>query len=252
MLSIRIVTAGAVAAMAFVLAGASANAQTSASDQAGKPLSLLAGLAPPHESKVHEAKAHTHEKAAGRTIGKTAAKSSIAKNSIAKNTTLASKRRNRIALAQSQEPPAQPAPMTPPAAVWPLADAASPSDIATPTPSETAPPDNGTAPHEVVVGGQTVEVAAADQVNQIDLAAGDDSITAATPANKAEAAPAMQTVLTAPVNDDAGQNPRPISNASWFAQVLAALGGAFAAGTVAWFLIGSGPVRTDREIVASE
>lgn len=35
-----------------------------------------------------------------------------------------------------------------------------------------------------------------------------------------------------------------IGSASWIAQVLAALGGAVAAGTLAWFLIGGGPVRT--------
>ena len=239
MLSIRIVTAGAVAAMAFVLAAGGASAQTAASDQAGKPLSLLAGLSPPHDSKVHETKARAHEKAASRTIGKTAAKSPIAKN-----TKLVSKRHNRTAAAQSQEPPAQPAPVTPPAAVWPLTDAASPADIATPTPSETAPPDNEAAPHEFVVGGQTVEVAAADQVNQIDLAANDDGVTAATRIDSSEKTQVMQTVLAAPAHEDASQNAGPISNASWFAQVLAALGGAFAAGTVAWFLIGSGPVRT--------
>src|SRR5476651_1577280 len=101
MLSIRIVTAGALTAMAFVLAAGAASAQTATGDQAGKPLSLLAGLAPPHESNAHETRARAHEKAAGRAIGKTAAKSFIAKNSIAKNTKLASKRPNRIAVAQS-------------------------------------------------------------------------------------------------------------------------------------------------------
>jgi hypothetical protein len=35
-----------------------------------------------------------------------------------------------------------------------------------------------------------------------------------------------------------------VGGASWIAQVLAALGGAVAAGAVAWFLIGGGPVRT--------
>ena len=34
-----------------------------------------------------------------------------------------------------------------------------------------------------------------------------------------------------------------MGSASWIAQVLAALGGAVAAGTVAWFLIGGGPQR---------
>ncbi len=58
MLSIRIVSAGAVAAIAVVLAVSGATAQTAASDQAGQPLLLLAGLRPPHAAKTHEAKAH--------------------------------------------------------------------------------------------------------------------------------------------------------------------------------------------------
>jgi hypothetical protein len=34
-----------------------------------------------------------------------------------------------------------------------------------------------------------------------------------------------------------------VGSASWIAQVLAAFGGAVAAGVVAWFLIGGGPQR---------
>ena len=34
-----------------------------------------------------------------------------------------------------------------------------------------------------------------------------------------------------------------VSSTSWFLQVMAALGGAAAAGSVAWFLIGSAPQR---------
>ena len=225
MLSIRIVTASAAAAIAFALAVGGASAQTAASNQAGKPLPLLAGLRPPPEIKAH-------------------AKKTSAKIAAAKHTKLASKRHNKIAVAQAEVPPAQPAPLAPPATVGPLADTAPPADIVTTASPETATSDTETTPSTVVVGGQTVQVTSPDQVNQIDLAANDDGVTAATRIDSSEKTQVMQTVLAAPAHEDASQNAGPISNASWFAQVLAALGGAFAAGTVAWFLIGSGPVRT--------
>jgi hypothetical protein len=43
----------------------------------------------------------------------------------------------------------------------------------------------------------------------------------------------------------AAPNSSTIGSASWVAQVLAALGGAMAAGTLAWFLIGGGPPARD-------
>jgi len=72
-----------------------------------------------------------------------------------------------------------------------------------------------------------------------------------------EPADASQNASDQPANDqnagaaqnDSAQNTSAqdtsaVGSASWIAQVLAALGGAIAAGTVAWFLIGAGPVRT--------
>ena len=41
----------------------------------------------------------------------------------------------------------------------------------------------------------------------------------------------------------AHEDKNPVGSASWIAQVLAALGGAIAAGSVAWFLIGASPQR---------
>ena len=40
------------------------------------------------------------------------------------------------------------------------------------------------------------------------------------------------------------QQPNEVGSTSWILQVLAALGGAVTAGTVAWFLIGGTPQRT--------
>ena len=94
-----------------------------------------------------------------------------------------------------------------------------------------------------------MQIASPDQVNAIDLAAapGDDA-PAAMPGDHADAAPASQSALAAPVHRDAGQSAATVGSAvgsaSWLAQALAALGGAVAAGAVAWFLIGAGPLRT--------
>ncbi len=98
----------------------------------------------------------------------------------------------------------------------------------------------------MVVSGQTEQTESADQVNTLDLAVQRGALPATPPNDPAAVAPASttQTALAAPVQAQEGQNAATVGSASWIAQVLAALGGAIAAGAVAWFLIGSGPVRT--------
>lgn len=229
MLRIRIFAAAAALCLTALLSY-SAAAQTTV----GKPLVLLAGLKPPHETRTS-----VHAKAAHKTHRKLAARKSKA----------------RLAARADQEIAAQPAePQTPPAALpdnTGLADSAPRADSA--APAAAAQTEN---PNQVVVAGQTVQIAAPDQVNALDLAAdntGDgaanqaldaDPATPALPPDSADAAAPPQAVLAAPLHEEAGANTAPVGNASWIAQVLAALGGAVAAGAVAWFLIGSGPVRT--------
>jgi hypothetical protein len=243
MLSIRIVSAGAVVAIAVVLAVSGATAQTATSDQAGKPLLLLAGLRPPHQAKTHEAKtrrakAIVHAKAADRAVKETASRKPSANAAIR----LAG-RKHKVAARQSEEPPAQierPVQTTasaPPPNSWPVADTTLPVTDAMPVAdsataaSRSAAPDSGLTPSALVVNGQTVQVTSPDQVNEMDLA---DNNNAA----------ASHVAFAAPVQEDASQNASRVDSASWIAQVLAALGGAVAAGSVAWFLIGFGPVRT--------
>ncbi len=242
MLSIRIVSAAAGAAIALLLATGWATAQTATNEQPGKPLALLAGLRPPHESKVHATASIVHTKTAGRTIKQTAAKRSAAK----RPTQLARKKFHEIAAAPSQEQPL--APSVAPANNRPVADAAPRADMATASDmamaapqaglAEAAPLDSGLS--AIVVAGETVQVASPDQVNDIDLAADDGNhanLTTA-PSERTEVK-SMSHVFAAPVHADASA----VGSASWVAQVLAALGGAVAAGTVAWFLIGFGPQR---------
>jgi hypothetical protein len=149
--------------------------------------------------------------------------------------------------------------------------------------ADPAQPDNASSASTVVVGGQTVTIAASDQVNELDLAAdsatmqstpaGDRTDLAAALAAKASQAKESQVALIAAdqnandgsagaqslntqdagapetAQDTDGQNAAPssspIGSASWIAQVLAALGGAMAAATVAWFLVGAGPQVRD-------
>ena len=223
--------------MALVLAAGGAVAQTS--DQVGQPLKLLAGLRPPHEAKAHVSKGRLHAKTAHNTIQTAARK-------LAARTKLAGKKHSKIAAAQFEPAPAQTAPVAPSANTLPAADAAAPADAAQAPQADNVPPaDNTPLQSAITVGGQTVQVDSPNQVNELDLAAGDNNgaPAIAAPSDRADAAPAAQTVLAAPMHQDESQNVDPVGSASWIAQVLAAFGGAVAAGAVAWFLIGSGPVR---------
>jgi len=193
-------------------------------------LTLLAGLHPPHTAKARERPAH-------RKIAKLERKR-VAAHSPA------------VAAA---EPAAPPAPAAMPNNAWPAppqpapdntvaaAPAVQPAPPVTPPAAPAATPAASDAtPTAIVMNGQTVEIAAPDRLNAIDRAAEDNHDTpTAMPTDRADAATPVQTVLAAPVHDDAS----PVGSASWIAQVLAALGGAMAAGVTAWFMIGPDPQR---------
>jgi hypothetical protein len=140
----------------------------------------------------------------------------------------------------------------------PAAPTAMTADAATLAPVQQMPaapqivaPTAGT-PSQLVIDGQTVQVASADEVNEIDLAASDASV-----ANAASRGPklASNTPPSAVTESAAKSEPTSaelveaqtpeISTASWILQILAALGGAIAAGTVAWFLMRSAPPRVE-------
>jgi hypothetical protein len=135
-----------------------------------------------------------------------------------------------------------------------------------------APPTGMTpgvpVPNELVVAGQTVQLASPDEINELDIAANDTQPPArdADPTDTTSPYPARNEAVEATSKSDsliaAQQQPsvsqvsNQVSNqvssqvgsqvgtASWIAQVLAALGGAVAAGSAAWFLIGVTPQRT--------
>jgi hypothetical protein len=290
MLSIRIVTAGAILAMA-VSAAAAQNAATAAP---GKPLPLLQILKKPATAKfnprIRSARktattklARTAPRTEPRTAANTAPKSrrfakaaarhlrpriaaaaarhsrspiapaaAIAKNSPLPIATAAAaapanvwQQPNTLAIAEPA--PAEAAPAS--ANIWPSADPPAVADAGTaasaPAPKATdaaqpkSPSDSALS--EIVVGGQTVKVEPPNQVNAIDLAA-DKPDAAEDVALKSDFAAASATpqamVVGASRADDSA-----VGTASWIAKVLAAFGGAVAAGSAAWFMIGSSPPR---------
>jgi hypothetical protein len=274
MLRIRIVSTAAATAIALALAAGGAAAQTASTDQAGKPLSLLQLITQPS----------TATPAVSASSAATAAKRPKLKR-------VASRTHNKTAAAHDADPPADAAQSTASADAWLAASAPTATAVPTAAPvdpqSSNAQPANEPLPSAVQIGGQTVQVAAADQANEIDLAADNTPPVAPPmeftepPGDRADAssdrsnvmamadamakAAAARAASVAPAAADASQNVSDqnaspaenagaqnadaqnlsaVGSASWIAQVLAALGGAIAAGVVAWFLIGAGPVRT--------
>jgi len=217
---IRVVSLAAVVALAVAVAAAGANAQTATNDQAGKPLALLAGLKPPQQTK-----ASVHAKAGSKKPVK------VAKRNI-------TEKHRAAAAAQTPETPAPANPV--PENVWPRPDQTTPANTAA-AEQAAAPAADDPPLSAIVVNGQTVQIASPDDVNDIDLAADDRNAApaAAARSDRVDMAPEATPVVATATRDDAS----PVGSASWVAQVFAALGGAIAAGSVAWFLIGSGPQR---------
>jgi hypothetical protein len=163
-ISVAAATTIASAVAACVLAATGASAQTASADQVGKPLSLGQPLTP--------------TAAASEPAGTSA--SSVKKPRLRK---FASKR-HKTAAKQSTDRPADTAQNNASANAW-LAASATPANSASGiapagnvqtaqsdnAPQRTAPSPNAGLPSAVVVGGQTVQIAQADQVNAIDLAA---------------------------------------------------------------------------------
>jgi hypothetical protein len=233
MLNFRIVTAATISLLvSFTIVGG-ATAQTATNGSPGKPLQLLKIFAQPKQATKPHAK---H-------LAKSSVRARLAAHRITKlHRSVAAARRLRAVTKIAQAP--DPVPTPAPASILPDVNSAAPTNAAAaeggPLPVS-APAD--AAPSELVIGGQTVQVTSADDVNEIDLAARQNApLIMATTAPKtdfAAAEPAPQSVAATPEQKE----PSPVGSASWIAQVLAALGGAVTAGSVAWFLIGSTPQR---------
>ena len=231
MLSIRMVAAGAALMLLSGLTAGGALAQTATDQAPGKPLQLLQWSHTTAQSS--EPKARPRAKRAERKITHTA-----------------------TAVAKHRRSPVKTAEATPQATVWaPLNAVASKSTkiaaTVEPVPQAGLAPANPT-PSELVVAGQTVQIASPDQVNELDLTAQDSAATATNtmPAAPAASVPATNNVPAPASKSDSlattwsQLSASQVGSTSWIAKVLAALGGAVAAGSAAWFLIGATPQRT--------
>jgi len=147
--------------------------------------------------------------------------------------------------AEVNEPPAQPQAAPATAGLWPADNSVPPIGFAvTESKASSAAAPMEPPIGELVVGGETVKIASEDEVNDIDLAANDGDVQG------------RRAMLNSAINADDATLPKsdslraalalpsPVGSTSWLLQVLAALGGAVAAGSAAWFLIGATPQRT--------
>jgi hypothetical protein len=147
-------------------------------------------------------------------------------------------------VAAAAAPQAPPAPTSETA--WPVATQASVAESAAAVPATLQPGPAIAPPSELVIDGQTVRVASPDDANEIDLATNEQgALPVAAPAVKAAS---TETAAPTDKSDSAAaavsQTPSSkVGSTSWLMQVMAALGAAVAAGSVAWFLIGSAPQR---------
>ena len=228
-----------------VLVGGQAVAQTAGTGPVGKPIQLLQLMQPgnseakPHERSVAKHKSKSHLAAKNPASTKLASKESTSNG--APNITAV------VAAAATARAPSAPTSET----AWPAAAQAIVAENAGAVP--TLRPGPAIAPpSELAIDSQTVRVASPDDANEIDLAANEqgapvsDALLAAATAVKATS---TETVAPADKSDTGAaavsQTPSSnVSGASWLLQVMAALGAAAATGSVAWFLIGSAPLRT--------
>jgi hypothetical protein len=259
MLSHRIVPASAVL-LAVTIGSAAAQEQTSV----GKPLQLL-------QFARHDARPPAHHRA--RTVEKlikhAEVRRHIAKRTVARHHMMFAAvhshavHAHRVAEAVPVPPPAaaQARPAASPATMWPAADAAQPGSIAVPAPQAAAQnvktepvvsdATNAIAADAIATNGQVAQVAPQPQANPPAVAA-DAHPAAAEPApvQSAAAAPAVRAMIVSPAPAESTAK-SPIGSAPWLLQVLAALGGALAAGALAGFLILRGrSVPRDEEFFA--
>jgi hypothetical protein len=251
MLSLRGITAAAVVVFMSAAAVEGALAQTATTDAPGKPLQLLRIIEAPARPK---AVAHNRIHAA---LHRVAAVRSA-------------KRHTVVAEAKTEQsaPTAQDA--MPTVSAEDAETTAPTSFVAAEPPTRPAPSLGEPVMGPLVVGNQPVEVASQTDVNALDLAADKtaDAPANASPVNAApeDAAPSYKVAaISAPpvavTSDTASKSdsikagltapapapdaaPTAVGSPGWIAQVMAALAGAVAAGTIAWFLIGAAPQRT--------
>ncbi len=219
MVCLRIVAASAALLIGIGTATAETGAEGAPGSVPGRPISL----APTTQPATVTAKKPAHVKSAAKLDKKT------------------EKRAHRkFAAVRPVHVAMQGAAASPTPAAWPALSRMPASDAASMAPPASAFPANPPSDsqlREMVIDGQTVRISSPNDVNELDLA-GDKNGGAPAATKSDTPAPASASVATV-----AAADATPMSDSSWYMQVFAALGGAVAAGSIAWFLIGSAPHR---------
>jgi hypothetical protein len=255
---VRIVSAGASFLLFLAVTLTGAAAQTAPDGAAGQPLPLLQFV---HKGRVSRPKLRPHPELARRL-----AKRKPIERRIAKRTFI--KRHGALAEARHAIRPrviAQAAAGAPGQDIWPSAETAAPAGIASLAPDQVPAPVAteavvDTNPNQIVAsghsvptampsGGNTDNVAPApaaspNSLPAANVAARGSTPTAKTTAPQSGAATPVVRAMVVKAEPQSANPADPIGSASWIAHVLAALGGAIAAGAVAWFLIRPAPERT--------
>src|SRR6185437_7512444 len=226
--------------LAVTIGSAAAQEQTSV----GKPLQLLQFARRDARPPVH------HARTVEKLIRHAEVRRHIAKKTVARHRKMFAAvhshavHAHRVAeVAPAPVPPpevAQAKPAAAPATMWPAADVAQPGRIAVPAPQAAAQnvktelvvsdATNAIAADAIATNGQVAQAAPQPQANPPAVAA-DAHPAAAEPApvQSAAAAPAVRAMIVSPA--PAGSMAKnPIGSTPWLLQVLAALGGALAAG----------------------
>jgi len=215
----------------LVLVGGQAVAQTAGTRPVGKPIQLLQFTHPGNsEAKPHE-----------KSVAKNRSKSHLAAKDPASTKRVSNEAPHETAVVVSATAARGPSAPTSKAA-WPAVVQA----IAVPS----LRPGLATS-SKIAIDSQAVRVVSPDDANEIDLAANEqgapasDALLAAATAVKATN---TETTASAdkPASGAAVVSQKPSGNVggtSWLLEVMAALGTAVAIGAVAWFLIGSAPLR---------
>ena len=210
--ALRIATAGA--ALLVLTAGSTIAQPTGTATS--KPISILKILAPSDNAKIKP-----HGQRLGMPTWRTHA--------------VAAHQKTRHLLAVAPAAAAQ-------ADIWADPEAARATQVASDEPEQQGAAAAESAPSALLVGGRAVRVVSPDDANEIDLAADAPEVAASKgPRSDIAAAqpPEAETVAVAQARE-----PSAAGTSAWVAQLLAAIGGAMAAASVAWFLIGSAPQRT--------
>jgi hypothetical protein len=236
---IRIATAGASILFFLAVTLGSAAAQSETTGPVGKPLPLLQFTQ--HKGKMRPP---LHPKLAA-VVEK---KKKPFRERIARH--VAAKPHRAIVDARPAPAPAPPPVPVASAAMpengWPTASAGPPDAMLTPDqppPSVTTEPTVNADPDQIVTGGHSVQAALPNGLDQAAHPAAPMKTQVKTTATASAApAPVVHAMVVRAEPRNSGP-PSPIGSASWIEHVLAALGGAIAAGAVAWFLINPAPER---------